>query len=127
MASINVALTAVTVGLDPKNAAVLNILVELGPNPKLNDNQRVLGFSVETYMIGFLLHQLLHTLNVPTLDSIRNTPAVLDLEENDWTLINFLDETKIFNAKTIIKAVEQVVNSTISNDSTSESSESTTQ
>ena len=104
--TINVLLNYATVGISETGIADLKLILELGDNPKLDPAQRILGVVANASLMGILTSQFLLTLGVPSLAHVSNVPAVLEISENDWTLVNFLDENKRFNARAILQQLE---------------------
>jgi hypothetical protein len=107
--SINVLVNSVNLAINGEDLSQILLIVELGESPKLPENSRVLVSSVPQYMTGFIITALLGTLEVPSLGHIRQVPAVLDVNENNWTLTNFVNETKQFNTTAVVDAINAVL------------------
>lgn len=97
MSQFNVLIQSANIAFDSKH---LVFYVEIAENQKI-PNIRILGTPIETELLGFLIGEFLHTFELPTLNNVKAIPAILELEGDDWTLVNFLNDTKKYNAKDI--------------------------
>ena len=98
----NVLINSVDIANQQDNENQLLLLVELASNPNL-PNIQVLGAEMEKELVGYLITELLKVLQVPTLRHVRNVPAVLELNEQQWTLKNFINENITFNTESITR------------------------
>ena len=80
-------------------------------NPNL-PNIQILGAAMDKRLVGYLITELLRVLQVPTLNHVRNTPAILELNEQQWILKNFIDENITYNTEYITRMLTYNTEST---------------
>lgn len=97
--SYNVLINSVNIAYKQEEDQLL-LLVEIADNPKLPDI-KVLGAVMDRRLVGYLITELLRVLQVPTLNHAHNVPAILELNEQQWTLKNFINEDITYNTETI--------------------------
>jgi hypothetical protein len=96
----NVLINSVNIAYQKEKEDQLLLLVEIVENPNL-PNVQVLGAEMDRRLVGYLITELLRVLQVPTLNHAHNVPAILELNEQQWTLKNFINEDITYNTETI--------------------------
>ena len=89
----NVLINSIDIAYQQNEENQLLLLVEIVDNPNL-PNIKVLGAVMDNRLVGYLITELLRVLQVPTLNHVSNVPAILELNEQQWTLKNFINEKK---------------------------------
>ncbi len=116
--AINILVKSVNVSLAPQEPTKLLILIDVSGNQTLPKEIGILGSSFDVNIVGHAISHLLHVLKVPSLHHIQDVPAMIDFEGDNWYLMNFLDDTLIFNAELILKALTETENEVQSETST---------
>lgn len=96
----NVLINSVDIAYQQNEENQLLLLVEITANPKL-PNIQILGSAMDKHLVGYLITELLRVLQVPTLNHARNVPAILELNDQQWTLKNFINENITYNTEAL--------------------------
>ena len=96
----NVLIDSVDIAYQQNEENQLLLLVKIADNPNL-PNVRVLGAAMDFRTVGYLITELLRVLQVPTLNHASNVPAILELNEQQWTLKNFINENITYNTESL--------------------------
>ena len=107
----NVLINSVDIAYQQSEENHLLLVVEIAANPNL-PNIQILGALMDKRLVGYLITELLRVLQVPTLNHVRNTPAILELNEQQWTLKNFIDENITYNTEYITRMLTYNTEST---------------
>lgn len=105
---INVLLQSVNIVMDPQNPGNLLLTLEVGGNPKLSEDVKILAFSCSPVFIGHMCQKLFEVLQLPSIQHISGTPAVLEYNNNLWSISNFLDDSKYFKGDEVVKQLSNV-------------------
>lgn len=96
----NVLINSIDIAYQQNEENQLLLLVEIVDNPNL-PNIKVLGAVMDNRLVGYLITELLRVLQVPTLNHVSNVPAILELNEQQWTLKNFINENITYNTESL--------------------------
>ena len=91
---INVIINKINIGIAANDRTLLLLFIELQPNKNLPEDKAVLGAVLSQLFTGTVIATILDTLEIATLENAAGVPAVLEYNDKDWVLYNFVDNSK---------------------------------